>query len=339
MGCWKDDEGIVSVRNRAEQESMIGTLIKWIKFVQKPAAMALAISLILSHETDMAFAANGGRLGGGHFSSDRVASFSGATRAYSASRSNFAFPTSYSAPSPFSGRSLGDIYLGPVYGISLGGGGFFLTLVLGFLGLQLMTGFLSDGGQAEFVAQTQKTSVLKLQVGLLGLARSLQSDLETLADRSDATTVQGLHNVLAETVLALLRHPDFCISATSSSEIKRTSAAGEERFNQLSLEERGKFDEESVISVNNLRRRIISRPRSDRFINEYIVVTLLVAVEGELKLPAINGNVDLKEALTRLGAIPVDQLLAMEVLWTPQDFNDSLSEDELLRDYPLMRSL
>jgi uncharacterized membrane protein len=30
---------------------------------------------------------------------------------------------------------------------------------------------------------------------------------------------------------------------------------------------------------------------------------------------------------------------AVEVLWTPQDENDTLSERELLRKYPLLRSL
>ena len=30
---------------------------------------------------------------------------------------------------------------------------------------------------------------------------------------------------------------------------------------------------------------------------------------------------------------------AVEVLWTPQDQNDTLSEREILRDYPLLRSL
>jgi hypothetical protein len=30
---------------------------------------------------------------------------------------------------------------------------------------------------------------------------------------------------------------------------------------------------------------------------------------------------------------------AVEVLWTPQDENDTLSERELLRDYPLLRPL
>lgn len=46
----------------------------------------------------------------------------------------------------------------------------------------------------------------------------------------------------------------------------------EEKFNNLSLEERGKFDEETLVNVNNLRKRMMGAPKSERFNNEYIVV-------------------------------------------------------------------
>jgi uncharacterized membrane protein len=49
------------------------------------------------------------------------------------------------------------------------------------------------------------------QVGLLGLARSVQSELDEIADKADTSSPQGLHYVLQETVLALLRHPDYCV--------------------------------------------------------------------------------------------------------------------------------
>ncbi|KAE9598094.1 hypothetical protein Lalb_Chr15g0076881 [Lupinus albus] len=68
-------------------------------------------------------------------------------------------------------------------------------------------------------------------------------------------------------------------------------------------------------------------------------ITILVAAEGRHKLPTINGSGDLKEALQKLGTIPGDKLLAVEVLWTPQNENDTLSERELLEDYPLLRPL
>ncbi|THG18190.1 hypothetical protein TEA_026043 [Camellia sinensis var. sinensis] len=57
------------------------------------------------------------------------------------------------------------------------------------------------------------------------------------------------------------------------------------------------------------------------------------------KLPAINGSADLKEALQKLASIPASRTLAVEVLWTPQNENDTLSERELLEDYPLLRPL
>ncbi len=59
---------------------------------------------------------------------------------------------------------------------------------------------------------------------------------------------------------------------TLQCDIKRSISNGEERFNQLSLEERGKFDEETLVNVNNLRRRMTAAPKADRFNNEYIVV-------------------------------------------------------------------
>ncbi|KAK4339542.1 hypothetical protein RND71_041004 [Anisodus tanguticus] len=134
-------------------------------------------------------------------------------------------------------------------------------------------------------------------VGLLGLGRSLQKDLNRIAEVADTSTPEGLSYVLTETTLALLRHPDYCISAYLSVDVKRSMEEGENRFNQLSIEERGKFDEETLVNVNNIRRKSSTSQRSNGFSNEYIVVTTLVAAEGAYKLPTINGSGDLKEAL------------------------------------------
>lgn len=48
---------------------------------------------------------------------------------------------------------------------------------------------------------------------------------------------------------------------------------GEKRFNQLSIEERGKFDEETLVNVNNIKRQSNGTQRSNGFSNEYIVVS------------------------------------------------------------------
>ena len=53
--------------------------------------------------------------------------------------------------------------------------------------------------------------VAKGQVGLLGSARDLQRDLDRIATRADTNSADGLHYVLEETVLALLRAPEYWV--------------------------------------------------------------------------------------------------------------------------------
>jgi uncharacterized membrane protein len=45
------------------------------------------------------------------------------------------------------------------------------------------------------------------------------------------------------------------------------------------------------------------------------------------------------QAIKTLGGITVDELLAFEMMWTPEDEGDSYSKDELLADYPAMLTL
>uniref|UniRef100_A0A0D6QSM4 DUF1517 domain-containing protein n=1 Tax=Araucaria cunninghamii TaxID=56994 RepID=A0A0D6QSM4_ARACU len=310
-----------------------------LKALQKPAMIAILVGMLLSYDPQAALAAkSGGRMGGSSFSSGR-GSGGYSTRTYSASPPSFSYSVPYAAPSPFGFG--GGFFVRPTYGIGIGAGSGLFLLLLGFLAVFFVSGFLSDRADSGLFVSSQKTSVLKLQIGLLGMARSLQRDLDRIAETADTSTPKGLNYVLTETALALLRHPDFCVSGYSLADIKRSMEGGEERFNQLSIEERGKFDEETLVNVNSMWKRQQSRikQRSDAFANEYIVVTIIVAAEGEHKLPTINSSADLREALKKLGSIPSHQTLAVEVLWTPQNEYDTLNERELLQDYPLLRPL
>lgn len=72
---------------------------------------------------------------------------------------------------------------------------------------------------------------------------------------------------------------------------------------------------------------------------EYIVVTLLVAGQGDLKLPKVNSSDDMRLALQQLGGVASDRLLALEVLWTPQAEGDVLTSDDLLVEYPTLKMI
>ncbi|XP_074329409.1 FLUCTUATING-LIGHT-ACCLIMATION protein 1, chloroplastic-like [Apium graveolens] len=307
------------------------TIIKTLKSLQKPAITAVLLGILLLSDPNNVIAASGGRMGGKSFSRPSMSS----SRSYSTPRidSGRTFSSApYFGPPPFGG---GGFYVGPAVGI----GSTFFFIMAGFAAFVLVSGFLSDRSDDGLLTATEKTSVLKLQVGLLGMARSLQQDLNRIAERADTSTPEGLSYVLTETMLALLRHPDFCISAYSSVDVKRSMDEGEKRFNQLSIEERGKFDEETLVNVNNIKKQSATSRRANGFRNEYIVITILVAAEGVHKLPSINNSGDLKQALQVLASIPSSRTLAVEVLWTPQNEDDTLSERELLEDYSLLRPL
>ncbi|KAF7139359.1 hypothetical protein RHSIM_Rhsim07G0175700 [Rhododendron simsii] len=393
-------------------EIVSNSILKALKALRKPAVAAVLVGLLLMYDpVNSALAASGGRMGGKSFSSSRSSSSSSSSssRSYTTReagpRRGFSDSFSYYAPSPFgfSGGG-GGFYLGPAVGFGVGAGSSFLFVLAGFAAFILVSGFLSDQSEGSVLTATENTSVLKLQfylppkqtlrnmylklkVGLLGMGRSLQRDLNKIAESADTSTTEGLSYVLTETTLALLRHPDYCISGYSSFltiyflfyalsaflarpylnfgeegffeivrvevglllgfdcdgvfgvDVKRSIDEGEKRFNQLSIEERGKFDEETLVNVNNIKRKSTTNQRASGFSNEYIVITILVAAQGVHKLPAVNGSRDLKEALQKLASIPASRTLAVEVLWTPQNENDTLSERELLEDYPLLRPL
>ena len=53
----------------------------------------------------------------------------------------------------------------------------------------------------------------------------------------------------------------------------------------------------------------------------------------------VNDAGSLRDALQKLGGVRRDGLLAVEVLWTPQEDGDTFTQEELARDYPVLNRL
>ncbi|KAL8166632.1 hypothetical protein V2J09_008131 [Rumex salicifolius] len=69
------------------------------------------------------------------------------------------------------------------------------------------------------------------------------------------------------------------------------------------------------VNVNNIRRQRSFGLRPGSLLNnEYIVIPILVAAQGDHMLPTMQGNKDLKDALRMLGSIPTIQIRAVEFL-------------------------
>eukprot|EP00793_Prasinoderma_coloniale_P004602 PRCOL_00000363-RA len=227
------------------------------------------------------------------------------------------------------------------FGFFGGGGGLLQTVIFAAViygvAQNMSGGALTDGGSTY--SSSAKSTVLRVQVGLLGSARSLQRELDMIAARADTSSPRGLSYVLTEACLSLLRNPDYWTYASADSKVVRSIDEAEAGFNRLSLEERSKFEEETLVNVDARKGTAKAPVPASGERNEYIVVTILASVGGKVSVPKVQASVDLRTALTNLAGVPQEQLQAVEILWTPQDVNDTLSSAEVVADYPRMSPL
>lgn len=299
----------------------------------------LVLTLVFSYARDAQAARAGGRIGGGSFRSA---------------------PRTYTRPSPsyrspgggyYPGGGFGFPFLLPFFGFGGGFGGLFSIILFIAIANFLVRSFRSATSDGEYgyggTVTSPKISVARLQVGLLADARELQADLNRVARTADTSSSEGLTQVVQEATLSLLRHPEYWVYADSDSSQARLESA-EAEFNRLALIERSKFSEESVSNVNNQLRQAsdssaLAKKEGSSLLaegpGEYIIATLLVATQGKLQLPKISSSDDLRRALSQLGSVSSDELMAVEVLWTPQAEGETLSSDEVIAGYPKLKRI
>ncbi|WP_299405109.1 DUF1517 domain-containing protein [Acaryochloris sp. IP29b_bin.148] len=305
-------------------------------------AIALVGVLVFSNADAALAARTGGRISGGSFRRSMPSRTyrSSPSRGYSGGYSRGGYRGGFGFP-----------FLIPFFGF--GGGGLFSILIFIAIANFLVSSFRNIAGDGEGLnlggssydqnSANPAVSVNKIQVGLLAEARGLKADLDRIAQTGNTGSSAGLAKVLQETNLALLRHPEYWVYASADSEQTRLVSA-EAKFNHLALTERSKFQAETL---SNVKQQIQEANRAltktedtlTQAPGEYIVVTLVVAAQGKLKLPDIKSDQDLRQALNQVGSVSSDQLLALEVLWTPQAESDTLSADDLVAAYPHLKMI
>lgn len=303
--------------------TMPAKLQSWLRSL---IPIALAIAIVFGDVGSAIAARSGGRIGGGGFRAPRST------------------PTQ-PAPGPRGGGGIGFPFLFPFFGF--GGFGSLFTILIffavaNFLIRSLGSAMNSGGGQATG-SDPSKVSVVQVQVGLLSDARKLQDELTNLAETADTRTSEGRAKVLQEASLALLRHPEYWVYASADADTTNMETA-ETAFNQLSLSQRSKFSAETLSNVEGETRQTQETESNEsnalaQSPSEYILVTLLAGVYGKVSFDSINNSEDLRQILQQIGGFGSDRLLAVEVFWTPQAQNDTLSADDLLAEYPDLRLL
>lgn len=306
----------------------------WLKSI---VALGLVGILVLGNASSAMAARTGGRIGGG--------SFRAPSRSYSTPRGG-GYGGGYAPGYGYGGGGFGFPFLLPFIGY--GGGGLFSILIFFAIASFLVRAFRSAGvGGDDGYSSMSKVAVAQVQVGLLSSARELQPELNRLALTADTSTASGRATVLQEATLALLRHPEYWVYGATNSQ-KASLDAAEAKFNQFALTERSKFTDETLTNVDSVvsddSQKALGGTTEEGAIQlkegdsgEYIVATVIVGATGNLDLPEVNGEQDLRQALQQIGSLGSDRLLAVEILWTPQADGDTLSSDDILAYYPNLK--
>ena len=287
------------------------------------------------------------------------------------SRQGFRSGGGYSSPSPgYSGGGYSRPYSGYGYGggshflffPSFGGygygGGFGLFGILAavaVIGLVIRAvragrsasanrGYYGDGyGDGEVVAMPGRAYLYRLQLALGRSARGIQDRLADFAAQGDTESEAGLAALLQQTALELLREKDSVRYLGTDARGPMSLTNAETAMNAMALAERGRFQVERVRAAGGKVSRSSAPAEEGKEALELVVVTLVAATRTPLDKFGATGSPgspeDLSALLTELGGISPDAILGIEVVWTPADPNDSMTETDVMTTYPDLRSL
>jgi len=195
-------------------------------------------------------------------------------------------------------------------------------------------------GDDDQAVDMGRAYVYRLQVALGRSARGIQDRLARFAAEGDTASEAGLASLLQQTALELLREKDSFRYGGADGGTPMSMTNAETKLNSLALAERARFQVERVRGADGRVRRSDAAAEEGKEALEYVVVTLIVATRTPVAAwKAIADRDDLARILETLGGASPDGLLGLEVVWTPADPDDSMTETDLMTTYPELRGL
>ena len=225
-------------------------------------------------------------------------------------------------------------------------GGFNLQLLLLGAGAYIIYSALSNRAGGSDFSNSEEGGALGTGATVMKVQIALESDwaersnimntLSMLAEKNSALSGrEDIAKLLSEASLALLRKQGDWNSAAYEGELFRQGGqAAEPAFQKLAIKERAKFEEE-VSSVATVRpSQMGSTPTQ-------VVVSIVVAMRGKSSAYMPNNLRTVSDVSACLQGLAADALtdngnnvMAVEVLWTPSESGNTISSRELIEDYP-----
>jgi uncharacterized membrane protein len=197
-----------------------------------------------------------------------------------------------------------------------------------------------DDDDNQVAAMPGRAYLYRLQLALGRSARGIQDRLADFAAKGDTTTEAGLAALLQQTALELLREKDAVRYVGGEARGPMSFTNAETAMNAMALAERSRFQVERVRGSDGRVVQSSAPAEEGREALELVVVTLLAATRTPLAKFDHPGSPDeLSAVLSELGGVSPDAILGLEVIWTPADPNDSMTETDVMTTYPELRSL
>jgi uncharacterized membrane protein len=261
----------------------------------------------------------------------------------------------YSPFSPFYARPSGVVYSsGPSIFSIIFFAGFFLFVASALSNIgSSATDTFSGISSANQSVLGPGVSVAEITVALdvpdRDSPNSILSALNRLANTARTDSRVGLQNLTSQVSIELLRRKSSIVAASTKAKHYRDENKALREYNNISIQERGKFQRETVSKFGGVDYSDVRTRRSSP--SEYsskatvAVVTIVMMIDGDSTSKALSSKVnsisDVTDALSRIAAdSKADNCLrGAEILWTPEERDETLTMKEVFADYSTLRSV
>lgn len=230
-------------------------------------------------------------------------------------------PGSYSAT---------DVILGLVFFVVVG--------VVGLIVLALVIGVIANALSKKPSGSGKTARALQVQLMLAG-GEEVKAALGRIAETGNSDSNDGLTRMLAEAALTLLRYPDRWFYG-GIVEASGTVSEMDQQVGRWATEARSQFTDETTRNHQGIRT---SASLSDIDPGKlFVVVTLAAGSSNLVSVMQGRETIDptmVREGLMALSNIQANDLVRIEVVWSPDQEGEFLSEDEAIRDYPKLTKL
>mmetsp|Transcript_7401 Transcript_7401/g.12197 ORF Transcript_7401/g.12197 Transcript_7401/m.12197 type:complete len:461 (+) Transcript_7401:111-1493(+) len=321
---------------------------------------------------------SGGRMGGSFGGSSRSSSSrtysapsSGYSRGYSRGYSSgyYSRPNVIVTPgispfySPFSNPFYSPYYYGSPGGVIVsrgpGFGSFLIFAVFALVAFSALGNIGSSVGDSiSSAVGSNVQSVLGSGVSAVEISvalnvpdrdnpNSILSTLSRLSRTARTDSRVGLQNLTSQVALEVLRRKEDIVAASTSGYNFNDESKAQREFNNMSIRERSKFQRETVSNYGGVDYSAGEMKRANDFSPKatVAVVTLVMLIDGDSTSKTLSKRVnsirDVEEALSRIAAdSKADKCLrGAEILWTPEDRDETLTMRDVLADYSSLRTV